>query len=101
METLYLQLEKHWFDQILHGKKHSEYRAITPHYDKKLFAKEYTHILFLNGYSKDAPRMIVELKKITKNDYWKKYELHLGKVISSENIRNDEEEILVVEGRKV
>jgi hypothetical protein len=64
MKTLQLTLKKKWFDMIASGEKKEEYREIKPYWAKRLFNKKFDAILFKNGYSKDAPRVLVELKAI-------------------------------------
>ena len=46
---------------IASGEKKEEYREITPYWSKRISGKEYTHILFRNGYSKKARSLLVEL----------------------------------------
>ena len=75
-------MKKVWFDQILTGIKKIEYREIKPYWTKRLFTetgypKKYTTIIFKNGYSKDAPTIEAECKKILKGK--KHYEIHIGK----------------------
>lgn len=49
---------------ILSGVKKEEYREMKPYWHKRLLNKSYDVIQFRNGYSKNAPTMIVELKGI-------------------------------------
>ena len=60
MRILHLTLKKKWFNMILLGKKWEEYREIKPYWDKRIKGKRYDAISFRNGYSKDAPTMLVE-----------------------------------------
>jgi hypothetical protein len=60
MNVLHLTLKKQWFDMIASRQKKEEYREIKPYWDKRLCGKNYTHILFRNGYSKNARSMLVE-----------------------------------------
>ena len=50
---------------IASGEKLEEYREIKPYWDKRL-NKQYDVIQFRNGYSKDAPKMTIELIEIRK-----------------------------------
>lgn len=63
MKILHLTLKKKWFDMILSGEKTEEYRDIKPYWTDRLF-KDYTHVKFRNGYSKNAPSFIAEIKHI-------------------------------------
>ena len=93
--TLYLTIQKQWFDMILSGKKTEEYREIKPYYNLRLIGRDYDNIVFRNGYARDAPSLIVELKAIrfgTGKPEWgavpnKKYfVLSLGNIINTKNI---------------
>jgi hypothetical protein len=64
MKVLHLTLKKQWFDMIYSGVKREEYREMKPYWHKRLLNKHYDAIRFRNGYSKDAPTMLVELKHI-------------------------------------
>lgn len=61
--VLTLTLKKEWFDMIASGIKTEEYREIKQYWTTR-FRKDFTHILFRNGYSKDCPEMLVECKGI-------------------------------------
>ena len=63
MNILHLTLKKKWFDMIASGEKREEYREMKPYWHKRL-NKKYDVIKFRNGYSKDAPTVIVELKEV-------------------------------------
>ena len=88
--VLRLNVKKQWFDMIKAGIKKEEYRDIKPYWEKRLVKSytsfrdsdsvqttidEYTPFLidecydfdfveFKNGYSKDAPKILVECQKI-------------------------------------
>lgn len=89
-KILTLNVSKQWFDMIVSGEKTEEYRVIKPywasrlvnqkvgsgevHFDGfcgyiaiigKLEYKPYTHVLFINGYRKDSPRIEKEIESIT------------------------------------
>lgn len=65
MNILHLTLKKKWFDMIASGEKREEYREIKPYWSKRLIGKHYDAILFRNGYSRNAPQMLVEFKSIS------------------------------------
>ena len=81
-KVLTLTVSKQWFDMIVADEKTEEYRDIKPYWASrlvnqqaesgevlfdefggycraigKLEYKPYTHVLFINGYSKDSPRI--------------------------------------------
>lgn len=60
MKPLFLILKKKYFDQIKSGQKTEELRAQTDYWAKRLVEREYSHIIFQLGYSKNAERMSVE-----------------------------------------
>lgn len=66
MRILHLTLKKKWFDMIASGEKREEYRELKPYWHSRL-NKQYDVIEFRNGYAKDCPAMIVELKEIVKS----------------------------------
>lgn len=89
-KVLTLTVSKLWFDMIAAGDKTEEYREIKPYWVSrlvnqkagsgeihfegfcgyiaiigKLEYKPYTHVLFINGYRKDSPRIEKEIDSIT------------------------------------
>lgn len=114
--TLHLTLKKKWFDLILSGKKKEEYREVKDYWVNRLsFAHEgsvggdfyhkhrvvaYTFktfdtITFKNGYSANAPEIVVECKGIEikeGNPEWgaepgvKYFVLSVGEILSTKNI---------------
>lgn len=82
-KVLRLSVCKKWFDMIVAGKKNEEYREVKAYWAKRLttncecyydVANEYycgriiyrpfTHVLFINGYSKNSPRIEKKIKEI-------------------------------------
>lgn len=88
--VLTLTVSKQWFDMIVAGKKTEEYREIKPYWASrlvnqqaesgevlfdefggycrvigKLEYKPYTHVLFINGYGNDKPRVEKEIESIS------------------------------------
>lgn len=49
---------------IASGKKMEEYRELKPYWHKRLQGRSYDAIKFRNGYRKDAPEILIELKEI-------------------------------------
>ena len=83
-KVLTLTVSKQWFDMIVAGEKIEEYREIKPYWIKRLTTnceveydvaletycvkvlyRPYTHVLFINGYHKDSPRIEKEIESIT------------------------------------
>jgi len=64
---LHLTLKRKWYDMIASGEKKEEYREIKDYWGVRLkdflVKKPFDYIIFKNGYNKEAPTMIVELKK--------------------------------------
>lgn len=88
-KVLTLTVSKEWFNKIVTGEKTEEYRVIKPYWASrlvnqqaesgevlfdefggycrvigKLEYKPYTHVLFINGYRKDSPRIEKEIESI-------------------------------------
>lgn len=106
-KVLHLTLKRKWYDLIASGNKTEEYREIKDYWEKRFVVdfdpinknwnerqlpcfKQYDVIAFKNGYSKDAPTMIVELNAFSigfGKECWgakkgtKYFVLHLGKVL--------------------
>ena len=102
--TFHLNLKRKWFDMILNGEKTEEYRDIKPFWDKRFWhlfpqtikGEVYIPIVdtitFSNGYAKDRPQFVIELKGIEKTfgkTFWgaehnkRYYVLTLGKIIKA------------------
>ena len=83
-KVLTLNVSKQWFDMIVTGEKTEEYLEIKSYWIKRLTTnceveydvaletycgkvlyRPYTHVLFINGYRKDSPRIEKEIKSIT------------------------------------
>jgi hypothetical protein len=60
---LHLTLHRKWFDMILLGQKKEEYREMKAYWNLRISRRKYDAISFRNGYAKDAPQMLVELKE--------------------------------------
>lgn len=59
---LHLTLERQWFDMIASGVKREEYREMKPYWHKRLSGQRFDAVHFRNGYSANAPAMLVELR---------------------------------------
>lgn len=104
MKTLHLNLKRKWFDMILSGVKKEEYRELKTYWFRQLFKdfdnsmhtlddydfKEFDTITFSNGYTKNRPQFVIELKSIEikqGNKEWgaepneKYFVLSLGEII--------------------
>ena len=83
-KVLTLTVSKQWFDMIVACEKTEEYREIKPYWIKRLtincevfydvegkthcgevLYRHYTHVLFINGYRKDSPRIEKDIESIT------------------------------------
>ena len=61
-KILHLNLYRKYFDAIADGTKTVEYRNRTDYWKRRIEGIEYDIIKFRNGYTKDAPTMLVEYK---------------------------------------
>lgn len=62
-DTLKIVIKQKWFDEILAKKKVTEYRAVIPYWQSRLYDKNnkkrhYDLIEFINGYQTDARRLV-------------------------------------------
>jgi hypothetical protein len=76
---LHLTLERDWFDDIVRGVKHEEYRDLKDYWMKRLEGRKYDIVRFRNGYAKDAPEMDVEFLGVDKRSDC--YAIRLGKIL--------------------
>ena len=82
-KILTLTVSKQWFYMVVSGEKTEEYREIKPYWIKRLaincevsydveaetycgkvLYRPYAHVLFINGYRKDSPRIEKEIESI-------------------------------------
>lgn len=82
-KVLTLSVKKEWFDKIVSNEKKEEYREIKPYWIKRLTTncevvydvvaetycgkvlyRHYTHVIFINGYGDDKPRIEKEIESI-------------------------------------
>jgi hypothetical protein len=84
MNTLKIVIKGQYFDQIASCEKTIEYRDVTPFWTSRLFdenakRRHYDRIEFINGYNKDARRMITGFEGFsTRNNL---YHIRVGKII--------------------
>lgn len=65
--VLTIIIKRDFFDQIADGSKTEEYREASDHWGQRLLTpegkiREYDVVEFINGYAKNAPRLLVEWK---------------------------------------
>lgn len=82
-KVLRLTVCRKWYDMIVAGTKKEEYREIKTNWIRRLTAnceclydvavelsfgsivyRPFTHVLFINGYNKDSPRIEKKIKEI-------------------------------------
>ena len=112
MKILHATLEAKWFHMILSGIKKEEYRTIKPYWTNRLLnadfsdgrkfvfddnQRHYDAIQFTNGYSTNAPRMLISYHGVkvgnTKTGWADSYVtevfvLSLGKIIKIQNMES-------------
>ena len=77
--TLHLNLHRRFFADIAAGIKRIEKRDRTPYWKKQLEGRNYDAIQFRNGYSTEAPEMLVEFRGLRKRRG--EYQILLGRVL--------------------
>ena len=82
-DTLHLTLKRQWFDEIARGVRHKEYRQYKPYWKTRLEGRKYDVVKFRNGYSRNAPEMVVEFRGLIRNGKSRKadYVIKLGRIL--------------------
>jgi len=90
--VLHLVLTRHWFDEMLAGRKDIEYRACTPYWRRLLWGRRrrITHARFSRGYTSRTilrPVLAVDCGGCP-YDGWdgRFYRLHLGEIVENKGI---------------
>ena len=76
---LHLNLRREYFAKIASKTKRVETRERKPYWKKRLEGRHYDVIKFRNGYTKSAPKMLVEFRGLTKRR--RNYEIQLGRIL--------------------
>ncbi|MDB6151882.1 MAG: hypothetical protein JWL90_335 [Chthoniobacteraceae bacterium] len=81
---LHLNLHREFFDLIVVGTKRIEYRKRTAYWKSRLEGRKYDEIQFRNGYSTEAPEMLVEFLGVRRIQKWGEpyYAIRLGRVLN-------------------
>jgi hypothetical protein len=83
---LYLTLYRRFFLAIARGVKKIEYRR-GKYWTQRLQGKKYTQVFFRNGYTRSAPSILCDIKKIEyRGD--DEFHIHLGKIIQIKNLQH-------------
>jgi len=80
---LHLNLHREFFAAIAAGGKKIERRDRTPYWKSRLEGRTYNAIEFRNGYSAQAPEMLVEFRGIRKYGKGRnaRYAIRLGRIL--------------------
>jgi hypothetical protein len=91
-EILHLTLEREWFDDIVRGAKHEEYRKYKPYWTTRLEGRDYKVVKFRNGYARNAPEMVVEFKGLSRDGKAgdADYVINLGRILTLKRWRAKE-----------
>lgn len=76
---LHLTLKREYFAAIAAKTKRVEYRKQKAYWKKRLVGRTYDAIKFRNGYSKNAPEMLVEFRGVRRDG--KDYAIRLGRIL--------------------
>jgi len=90
MRTLKIIIKKEWFDQIARKEKVVEYRDETKFWTSRLYDKngkkrEYDRIEFINGYNKNARRLITRYEGLTVRKG--QYLIKIGDILRREHVK--------------
>lgn len=77
-KPLFLTIKKQYFDLIKSGIKKEEYRALKQYYYDRFKSSPQT-VIFQNGYSKNSPRIKVQILDIIEGE--DRYIIKLGKIL--------------------
>ena len=77
--TLHLNLRREFFGAIAARTKRIEYRKRKPYWEKRLEGRHFDVIKFRNGYTTNAPEMLVEFCGLRKRGT--NYEILLGRIL--------------------
>jgi len=84
MQELTTTIRREPFTQILFRKKKIEYRDIKEYWENRLAKYKPPFLLrLINGMSRQAPELTVQVIKVRRNNREGKFELHLGKIVAS------------------
>ena len=94
-KVLHLVLRRKYFERIYNGTKTTEYRDFSKYWQKRIEGKDYTHIKFQLGYTKNPPTMLVEIHDRNVVEYKDDlaYAFDLGKIIEVNNYEKTFEKI--------
>ena len=107
MATLKIVIKGEFFDEIKSGVKKIEYREITAFWTSRLYTSEgkkrnYDSIEFINGYNKDARRLVTEYGGVLKKKGL--YHIAVGKKIrgkTKQNKKTDKANLAAVNTKSV
>lgn len=86
MKILKIIIKKEFFEAIKNGTKKQEFRRITKFWVSRLINKDQTEIIkydfieFINGYRKNAPRLLIEFKDVKINYKKGEFIIYLGNI---------------------
>ena len=83
--TLIIVIKGEWFDEIMAKRKTIEYRDVSPFWMSRLYEKDgkkraYEFIEFINGYNKDARRLITKFEGFSKRG--DTFHIRVGKIVA-------------------
>ena len=88
MQKLTTTIKREYFIAILSFKKKIEYRDIKEYWVNRLAKYKPPFLLrLINGMSKQAPELTVQVIKVRRDNRKGWFELHFGKINESKNIK--------------
>lgn len=86
METITTTIKREWLKEIVAKRKTVEYRDIKPYWERRFKAiKPPFSLRLINGMSKNAPEVTVEVIRVRRNGKGGQFELYLGKILGVRN----------------
>jgi hypothetical protein len=86
MDKLTTTIKREWLREIVSGRKTIEYREIKPYWERRLSDISIPfHLRLINGMSKAAPEVAVEVGQIVRNTRQGTFDLHITKILRVKN----------------
>lgn len=86
LNKLTTTIKRQWLQEIVAGRKRTEYREIKPYWTKKLKQVQPPFLLrLINGMQHRAPEVTVLIDKVRKNTRRGDYELSIQRIVAVRN----------------
>lgn len=81
MQKITTTIKREYLKEIINKQKTVEYREIKEYWERRLGGRKPPFLLrLINGMSKAAPEVTIEVTKVGRNRRLGRFELHLGRI---------------------